>query len=76
MGARMDSYNEHFTSDILHSLARNLSTGGESIKGFRLILSRGQNLAVKQGKIHPNWTQIPSHFFARIDSDKPALQPT
>ena len=71
----MDSYNQHFTSHILHSSARNLSTGGEPIKGFRLIVSRGQNLAVKHKKIHPNWTQIPLHFFARIDSDKPGLQP-
>ena len=53
----MDSYNQHFTSNILHSSAPTLSTGGEPIKGFRLILSRGQNLAVKQGKIHPNFCQ-------------------
>ena len=67
----MDSYNQHFTSNILHSSASNLLP----IKGFRLILSHGQNLAVKQVKTQPNWTQIPSHFFARIDSDKPGLQP-
>ena len=30
---------------------------------------------VKQVKIRSNWTQIPLQFFARIDSDKPALQP-
>ena len=71
----MNSCNQHFTSNILHSSACNLSTGGEAVKGFRLILLRGQNLAVKQVKTQPNWTQIPSHFFAWVDSDKPGLQP-
>ena len=57
----MDSYNQHFTSNILHSSACNLLP----IKGFRLILSHGQNLAVKQVKTQPNWTQIPFTFLCK-----------
>ena len=72
----MDSYNQHFTSDILHSSAPTLSTGGEPVKGFRLILSRSKDSAVKQVKsLATNWIQIPPHFSAKIDSDKPALLP-
>ena len=84
-GWTMDSYNQQFASaNILRSSACNLPTrwslvrvgSMEAIKGFRLILSRGKYLAVKQVKsLATNWIQIPPHFSAKIDSDKPALLP-
>ena len=81
----MDSYNQQFASaDILRSSACNLPTrwslvrvgAMQPVKGFRLILSRGKDSAVKQVKsLATNWIQIPPHFSAKIDSDKPALLP-